>query len=215
MNYSYLFKYIIIGDSAVGKSCLLLQFTDHRFKAEHDLTIGVEFGSRVVNLGSTSVKVQVWDTVRLTQAGMESFRSITRGYYRGAAAALIVYDVTNRTSFRNVKRWLEEAKQNGNPSLITLLVGNKTDLASSRTVSFDEGQDFARSNDLLFIEASALTSEHVEEGFLLVARKILEKLEKGEYDLGSDVSTSQKCGIKVTTSLDVQSAPEDAKSCRC
>ena len=146
---------------------------------------------------------------------MESFRSITRGYYRGAAAALIVYDVTNRTSFRNVKRWLEEARQNGNPNLIILLVGNKTDLASSRTVSFDEGQDFARSNDLLFLEASALTADHVEEGFLLVARKILEKLEKGEYDLGTDVSSTQKCGIKVTTSLDLQSAPVSAKSCQC
>ncbi len=146
---------------------------------------------------------------------MESFRSITRGYYRGAAAALIVYDVTNRTSFRNVKRWLEEARQNGNPSLIILLIGNKTDLASSRTVSFDEGQDFARSNGLLFLEASALTADHVEEGFLLVARKILEKLEKGEYDLGTDVSSIQKCGIKVTTSLDMQSAPVSAKSCQC
>lgn len=187
MNYSYLFKYIIIGDSAVGKSCLLLQFTDHRFKSEHDLTIGVEFGSRVVSLGSTAVKIQVWDTVCATQAGMESFRSITRGYYRGAAAAFIVYDVTSRSSFRNVKRWLEEARQNGNPNLITILIGNKTDLASSRTVSVDEGRDFARSNGLLFMEASALTSENVEDSFLLVARKILERLEQGGYDLGSDV----------------------------
>ncbi|GMP30199.1 hypothetical protein CsSME_00004970 [Camellia sinensis var. sinensis] len=89
MSYDYLFKYIIIGDTGVGKSCLLLQFTDKRFQPVHDLTIGVEFGARMVTIDGRPIKLQIWDT-----AGQESFRSITRSYYRGAAGALLVYDIT-------------------------------------------------------------------------------------------------------------------------
>merc|ERR1712118_348765 len=91
MSYAYLFKYIIIGDTGVGKSCLLLQFTDKRFRHDHDLTIGVEFGARMVTIDGKQIKLQIWDT-----AGQESFRSITRSYYRGAAGALLVYDITRR-----------------------------------------------------------------------------------------------------------------------
>jgi Ras-related protein Rab-2A len=108
----------------VGKSCLLLQFTDQRFKLEHDVTIGVEFGARTVNIAGESVKLQVWDT-----AGQESFRSITRAYYRGSAAALLVFDVTNRSSFESISHWLKEAKQNTSPQVTIAMVGNKVDLA--------------------------------------------------------------------------------------
>eukprot|EP00662_Eupelagonemidae_sp_cell21_P055459 gene55459-57495_t len=94
MAHDYLFKYIIIGDSAVGKSCLLLQYTDQRFEPVHDMTIGVEFGTRMVDLDGRRVKMQIWDT-----AGQESFRSITRSYFRGAVGALLVYDVTRRETF--------------------------------------------------------------------------------------------------------------------
>ena len=94
MSYDYLFKYIIIGDTGVGKSCLLLQFTDSRFRNDHDLTIGVEFGAKIVNIENKSIHLQIWDT-----AGQESFRSITRGYYRGAAAALLTFDITRRETF--------------------------------------------------------------------------------------------------------------------
>eukprot|EP01067_Filipodium_phascolosomae_P001874 Filipodium_phascolosomae@DN2186_c0_g1_i1.p1 len=118
--YAYLFKYIIIGDTGVGKSCLLLQFTDKRFRSDHDLTIGVEFGSRLITLQQKQIKLQIWDT-----AGQESFRSITRSYYRGAAGALLVYDVTRRDTFSHLSRWLEEARQNGNPDMTIMLIGNK------------------------------------------------------------------------------------------
>ena len=96
-----------MGDSSVGKSCLLLQFTDKRFKATHDLTIGVEFGSRTVSAKDQFIKLQIWDT-----AGQESFRSITRSYYRGSIGALLVYDITRRDSFDNLVRWLEEMREN-------------------------------------------------------------------------------------------------------
>ena len=124
-NFTYLFKYIIIGDSAVGKSCLLLQFTDQRFKTEHDVTVGVEFGARTISLAGEQVKLQVWDT-----AGMESFKSITRAYYRGSAAALLVFDITNRPSFLSLATWLQEVQQNTSKQVTIVLVGNKADLSN-------------------------------------------------------------------------------------
>ena len=123
-SYSYVFKYIVVGDSSVGKSCLLLQFTDQRFKAAHDLTIGVEFGSRTVPVdGQNNVKLQIWDT-----AGQESFRSITRSYYRGAICALLVYDITRRDTFQNLVRWMEEMLEHAYQRMTIVLVGNKKDI---------------------------------------------------------------------------------------
>merc|ERR1711982_183087 len=138
LPYKYLFKYIFVGDTAVGKSCLLLQFTDKRFQPVHDLTIGVEFGSRTITIDDNQIKLQNWDT-----AGQESFRSITRSYYRGAAGALLVYDITRRETFHHLSAWLEDAREHANPNMTVMLIGNKSDLASKRAVSFEEGQQFA------------------------------------------------------------------------
>ena len=183
MSYSYLFKYIIIGDTGVGKSCLLLQFIDKRFRHDHDLTIGVEFGSRVSQIDGKDIKLQVWDT-----AGQESFRSITRSYYRGAACALLVYDITRRDTFQHLANWLQDAIENGNPDMSIILVGNKTDLEQRRSVSFEEGQRFARDNNLLFVEASAKTASNVEAAFNDPAEVILKKVTNGEIDASSERS---------------------------
>lgn len=164
MSYSYLFKYIIIGDTSVGKSCLLLRLLDGHFREKHEITIGVEFGSKLLKVQNTEIKLQIWDT-----AGQESFRSITRGYYRSAAAALLVYDITNLQSFRNVTKWLEEARMYGNPNLEIILVGNKSDLEIERKVTYDEGAALARSHGLQFLEVSAKTANKVEDAFKQVA----------------------------------------------
>ncbi|KAF4659614.1 Ras- protein Rab-2A [Perkinsus chesapeaki] len=186
MSYSYLFKYIIIGDTGVGKSCLLLQFTDKRFRPDHDLTIGVEFGARLVNVDGKQIKLQIWDT-----AGQESFRSITRSYYRGATGALLVYDISRRDTFNHLTRWLEEARQNSNPNMVIMLIGNKCDL-ERREVSYEEGARFAKENNLIFLETSAKTAQNVEEAFLQTARKIYENILAGVYDL-----SNESHGIKV------------------
>ena len=166
MSFAYTFKYIIVGDSSVGKSCLLLQFTDKRFKQAHDLTIGVEFGSRLIAVDSkTNIKLQIWDT-----AGQESFRSITRSYYRGAICSLLVYDITRRSSFQNCVKWLEEIQEHGYSKMLIVLIGNKCDLEDQRQVSSDEGMQFARRNDLVFFETSAKTSTGVEETFTQVTK---------------------------------------------
>jgi len=188
MSYSYLFKYIIIGDTGVGKSCLLLQFTDKRFQPVHDLTIGVEFGARMVNLdGDKLVKLQIWDT-----AGQESFRSITRSYYRGAAGALLVYDITRRDTFQHLGRWLEEARQHAQSNMVIMLIGNKNDLEHRRAVTTEEGKAFADANGLIFLETSAKTAYNVEAAFINTAETIHGKIVTGEIDV-----TNESHGIKV------------------
>jgi len=205
MSYSYLFKYIIIGDTGVGKSCLLLQFTDKRFRHDHDLTIGVEFGSRMIKLEDKDVKLQIWDT-----AGQESFRSITRSYYRGAAGALLVYDITRRDTFTHLSTWLQDARENGNSDMVITLVANKTDLDSRRTVGSDEGERFAKENNLIFVEASAKNSTNVEEAFEKTAKAIFAKVKEGSLDISSET-----CGVRMGPSaVNVnRSAPQPKKDC--
>jgi len=178
MLFKELFKYIIVGDTAVGKSCLLLQFTDKRFQSVHELTIGVEFGSRTINVNDSSVKLQIWDT-----AGQEKFRSITRSYYRGAAGALLVYDITRRETFDHLASWLEDCKKYSNQNITVMLIGNKADLADKRQVSYEEGEAFAKANGLTFLETSAKTAQNVEEAFLNTAKEISEKVASGQLRL--------------------------------
>jgi len=180
LPYKYLFKYIIVGDTAVGKSCLLLQFTDKRFTPVHDLTIGVEFGSRTLTIDGNQVKLQIWDT-----AGQEKFRSITRSYYRGAAGALLVYDITRRDTYDHLTSWLEDCRKYSNQNLTIMLVGNKSDLETKREVSKEEGEAFAKKHDLFFLETSAKTAFNVESAFLETARKIYEATEKGGLEWGN------------------------------
>ena len=156
---------------------MLLQFTDKRFQPVHDLTIGVEFGARLINIDHHSIKLQIWDT-----AGQESFRSITRSYYRDAAGALLVYDITRRESFNHLARWLEEARQNGNPNMTIMLIGNKSDLEHRRAVSTKEGEAFAQEHGLVFLETSAKTAANVESAFIKTAENIYEKIKDGHYD---------------------------------
>ncbi|KAG6423760.1 hypothetical protein SASPL_114163 [Salvia splendens] len=182
MSYAYLFKYIIIGDTGVGKSCLLLQFTDKRFQPVHDLTIGVEFGARMITIESKPIKLQIWDT-----AGQESFRSITRSYYRGAAGALLVYDITRRETFNHLASWLEDARQHASMNMTIMLIGNKCDLAHRRAVSTEEGEQFAKENGLVFMEASAKTAQNVEEAFVQTASTIYKKIQDGVFDAANEV----------------------------
>jgi Ras-related protein Rab-2A len=177
-QYQYLFKFIIIGDEAVGKTCLLLQFTDKRYRTTHQVTVGVEFGSRTVEISGKMIKLQCWDT-----AGQDRFRSIVRSYYRGAAGALLVYDITRRDSFEHVSQWLTEARTNADPDLVITLVGNKCDKGTERQVSFEEGHAFAHRNGLYFLETSAVTGHMVDQAFTVTARLVHQKnLQNAVYD---------------------------------
>jgi Ras-related protein Rab-2A len=183
-NYDFLFKFIIIGDSSVGKSCILLRFTEGRYKTEHEPTLGVEFGSKNIKVGDQVIKIQIWDT-----AGQESFKSITRSYYKGSIAALIVYDITRRESFENLSKWLYEVKSHSHEKVEIVLIGNKSDLSSKylqflfrREISFEEGEAFAKKNGFEFFETSAQSGDKVEDVFRMLATRIVKKIETREIN---------------------------------
>lgn len=174
MEYDYLFKFIVIGDTGVGKSCLLLYFIDKRFRIDHEITIGVEFGSKTFPIGGKVVKLQVWDT-----AGQDSFRSIVRSYYRGACGALLVFDVTRRESFQNLETWLEDARQNGNPEMSIVLCANKVDLEDKRVITTEEGKEFAERHQMIYVETSAKSGVGVDDSFHAATQNILDKIDAG------------------------------------
>jgi len=197
-TYDFLMKYIIIGEAGTGKSCLLHHFTHNSFKNHSQHTIGVEFSSRTVKLGEKRIKLQLWDT-----AGQERFRSVTRSYYRGAAGALLVYDITKRESFSNLSRWLADARALANPQLVVVLVGSKSDREEDREVEWAEASKWAAENDVHFLETSSLTGENVEAPFLLAARAILLAIESGTLDpekAGSGVSYGDRALRRVNSS---------------
>jgi Ras-related protein Rab-14 len=216
-NYSYIFKYIIVGDMGVGKSCLLHQFTEKRFMAECPHTIGVEFGTRIIGVSGEKIKLQIWDT-----AGQERFRAITRSYYRGAAGALLVYDITRRSTYNHLSGWLTDTRNLANPNTVIFLIGNKCDLDGRRDVTYEEAKQFADENGLMFVEASAKTGQNAEEAFLETAKKIYQSIQDGKLDLNSADSGVQckfsKPGQKALVSGQqaLVSGQQDIKdSCAC
>ncbi|KAG2319756.1 hypothetical protein Bca52824_012969 [Brassica carinata] len=182
----YLFKAVLIGDSAVGKSNLLSRFTRDEFRLDSKPTIGVDFAYRNVCVGGKTIKAQIWDT-----AGQERFRAITSSYYRGALGALLIYDITRRQTFQNIEKWLSELRGFSSPDTVVVLVGNKSDLGQSREVEEEEGKSLAELEGLYFLETSALQNQNVEEAFLSMIERIHEVLiQKIALDKESSVEGS-------------------------
>jgi len=159
-RYDYLYKIVLIGDSGVGKSNLLSRFTRNQFNMESKMTIGVEFATRSIQTDGKTIKAQIWDT-----AGQEKFRAITSAYYRGAVGAIIVYDIAKHSTYTNVLTWLQELKNHADPNLVIMMVGNKSDLRHLRDVQTEEAESLAETNQLSFIETSALDTTNVETAF--------------------------------------------------
>ncbi|KAI0683344.1 P-loop containing nucleoside triphosphate hydrolase protein [Cytidiella melzeri] len=232
VEWHYVLKFIITGDSAVGKSSLLIRLTDQRFLANPDPTIGVEFGSKLINILEENkvVKLQCWDT-----AGTESFRAITRSYYRGAAGCLLVYDVTNRQSFVHAKFWLKDVREYADPHITCILVGNKVDLCNDaeeteaaqganaaqdsssgrprrkREVTTDEAEVWAKEEGMLFVEASAKSGVNVENAFVEATRDILRKVHSGVFD--DERSPGVKLSQPRSDSLALDTASQKSPCC--
>ena len=160
-----LYKVVLIGDSGVGKSNILSQFIRGEFNAESKTTIGVEFATKNLVQDEKKIKVQVWDT-----AGQERFRSMASAYYRGAAGAVVVYDITRVGTFENIEKWMKELKNYSDENIVTILVGNKCDLRQYRAVKADQGEEYARKHNMIFMETSALDSTNVNEAFEVAIR---------------------------------------------
>ncbi|KAI1340141.1 ras-domain-containing protein [Xylariaceae sp. FL0016] len=184
-RYDYLFKLLLIGDSGVGKSCLLLRFADDTYTESYISTIGVDFKIRTIELDGKTVKLQIWDT-----AGQERFRTITSSYYRGAHGICVVYDVTDMDSFNNVKQWLQEIDRYATEGVNKLLVGNKSDMSDKKVVEYTVAKEFADSLGIPFLETSAKNASNVEQAFLTMARQIKERM-------GSQATTNTKPGVQV------------------
>ncbi|GJU63249.1 Ras-related protein RabA5c-like protein [Tanacetum coccineum] len=164
----YLFKVVIIGDSAVGKSNLLSRYARNEFNLHSKATIGVEFQTQSMEIDGKEVKAQIWDT-----AGQERFRAVTSAYYRGAVGALVVYDISRTGTFESVTRWLEELNTHSETTVARMLVGNKCDLDNIRAVSVEDGKNLSRKHwNCFFMETSALDSTNVKTAFEMVIKEI-------------------------------------------
>jgi len=203
-EYDYLWKLLLIGDSGVGKSCLLLRFADNTYTEHYISTIGVDFKIRTIKDNGKTIKLQIWDT-----AGQERFRTITSSYYRGAHGIIVVYDISDSVSFNNVKQWLQEIDRYACESVTKLLVGNKSDLDAEgkRAVPFETAKDFADNLGLTLIETSAKDATNVEKCFMKMASEI----QKTIADPGT-----QGSGHDEDTLIDfTKPQPNPSKGCRC
>jgi len=186
-EYDYLFKLLLIGDSGVGKSCLLLRFADDTYTESYISTIGVDFKIKTIKDEGKTIKLQIWDT-----AGQERFRTITSSYYRGAHGIIVVFDTTDLDSFNNVKQWLQEIDRYAAEGVNKLLVGNKADLASQRKVDYNLAQDFAQEYGLTYIETSAKVGQNVEQTFKTMAGDI--KTRVAQSGAGGKTNTAVNLG---------------------
>lgn len=198
-EYDYLFKLLLIGDSGVGKSCLLLRFADDTYTESYISTIGVDFKIRTIELDGKTIKLQIWDT-----AGQERFRTITSSYYRGAHGIIVVYDVTDQESFTNVKQWLQEIDRYASENVNKLLVGNKCDLTTKKVVDYTTAKEYAESLKVPFLETSAKNATNVEQAFMTMAAEI-----KNRMGPGTAASPGQ------TNKVDISSKPVDQKGGGC
>ncbi|KAL5971691.1 Ras-related protein ORAB-1 [Taenia solium] len=204
-QHDYIFKLLLVGDSGVGKSCLLLRFADDTFYDNFSSTIGVDFKIRSVDLDGHHIKLQIWDT-----AGQERFRTMTVAYYRGAHGIIVVYDVTSDESFRNLELWMEEIKRHARSDVIKILVGNKSDLEDRRKVTYEQGAEFANLHGLHFFETSAKSSSRVEEAFFSMAEQLLKSFRQQRQQ---QLQQQQSQSIVITQTEPVKASSQSTGYC--
>ena len=193
-SYDLLFKLILIGDSCVGKSNILLKYLKNEFDPNSRATVGVEFGTKNIIINNKKIKIQIWDT-----AGQERYRSITSAYYKGAKGALIVYDITRKCTFDNIDKWISDLKLNGDKNICIVILGNKSDLDDKREVSKGDGIKKSEMYKTAFLETSALNGDNIGKAFDEIIEQIIqnnksffEDNNKKDMDKGVNLNESNK-----------------------
>jgi len=174
-TYDLLFKLLLIGDSGVGKTCILFRFSDDAFNTTFISTIGIDFKIKTIELRGKRIKLQIWDT-----AGQERFHTITTSYYRGAMGIMLVYDITNPKSFDNIAKWLRNIDEHANEDVEKMILGNKCDMEDKRMISRERGETIAREHGIRFLETSAKANINIDRAFLELAEAILNKQTAGQ-----------------------------------
>ncbi|WJX17662.1 Ras-related protein RABA4d [Trifolium repens] len=206
----YVFKVVLIGDSAVGKTQLLARFSRNQFNVDSKATIGVEFQTKTLIIDNKTVKAQIWDT-----AGQERYRAVTSAYYRGAVGAMLVYDMTKRQSFDHMSRWLEELRGHADTNIVIMLIGNKCDLGTLRAVPTEDAQEFAQRENLFFMETSALESTNVETAFLTILTEIYRLISKKTLTANDEADPGGSSGLLKGTRIIVPSQDVSNKKGGC
>ena len=205
-NHKYIFRICLLGDSAVGKTSLLTRYCDGTFKEKYANTIGVDFRVVTLKYENTITKIHIWDT-----AGQERFKSIAVNYFKNSHGFIFVYDISNSSSFNDVKNWIELAFANNKSANINFLVGNKCDLESQRQVNVNEGEELAKMRNFTFFETSAKENKDVKKMFEFFAYKLIQYFEKNK----DEYSETQRDTKSLSQSEDINIKRENIGGCKC
>ena len=177
-EYEMMIKVILIGDSGVGKTNIMSKFLKNQFLEDSKATVGVEFGSKLFIQQGHKIKAQIWDT-----AGQEKYKAITSAYYKGSKGALVIYDITQKETFANIEKWVNDLKCKGDPKITIIIIGNKSDLEEKRQISKEQGEEKAKSFGCAFLETSAFSGDNIEKAFEMMVKEIYDKFTS---DIGGD-----------------------------
>ena len=195
-EYEFIFKVLLLGNSNVGKSSLFLRFVDDIWNDTFVPTIGVDFKIKTLEIDGKNIKMQIWDT-----AGQERFKNIIASYYKGAHGILLLFDVTDKESFKNLSNWLIEIEKNSSKNVLKVLIGNKTDLEDKRVITYNQGKEFADTYGLKYVETSAKKNMNVTEAFETLGREIMaanveKKISKQAQNKKISVAKAQDLNVK-------------------
>ena len=199
-NYDLILKLVLIGDSGVGKTNILSRYNNNEFSLATQPTVGVEFGNKIIKKENKSIKLQLWDT-----AGQERYKAITNAFYKGSKGAFVVYDITRKSSFLNIDKWIGELKTNGSEDILIILVGNKSDLEDKREVSIEDGEKKAKQYGIAFCETSALQGKNIEYAKKKKIDEIILEIENAKQkEMKNNKSNNKKKskGIMLNTNND-------------